>query len=105
LVLGYTQGVQIWLVSANGEAQEVLSWKQGSVKTLRVLPSPEENCFGFPDNFAHCRPLIALADSTGPGTAFTTATFISLKTGEQVRFSIFGIYVDVLMGVYSLSGA
>eukprot|EP00095_Tigriopus_kingsejongensis_P005566 maker-scaffold12_size759060-snap-gene-2.15 protein:Tk05566 transcript:maker-scaffold12_size759060-snap-gene-2.15-mRNA-1 annotation:"breast carcinoma-amplified sequence 3-like protein" len=84
LILGYTQGVQIWLVPFNGEAKEVLSWKQGSVKTLRVLSHPE-NSFGSPDNFAHCRPLIAMADSTGPGTAFSSASFLSLKTGEQVH--------------------
>eukprot|EP00094_Tigriopus_californicus_P011925 TCALIF_11520-PA protein Name:"Similar to rudhira Breast carcinoma-amplified sequence 3 homolog (Drosophila melanogaster)" AED:0.12 eAED:0.12 QI:210/0.88/0.7/1/0.77/0.6/10/0/1394 len=84
LILGYTQGVQIWLVPINGEAKEVLSWKRGSVKTLRVLPKPE-NSFGVPDNFAHCRPLIALADATGPGAPFTSVSFLSLKTGEQVH--------------------
>lgn len=83
LTLGYTSGVQVWLIPINGEAQEVLSWKQGTVKTLRVLPTPEA-CFGSPDNFAHCRPLIALADSTGPGTAYSSASFLSLKSGEQV---------------------
>ena len=35
LVLGYTQGVQVWLIPVTGEAQEVLSWKSGTVKTLR----------------------------------------------------------------------
>ncbi len=84
LVLGYTQGVQIWLIPNSGEAQEVLSWKQGIVKTLRVAPTPIEMS-DQPDNFSHCRPLIAMADATGPGTAFTSASFISLKTGEQVQ--------------------
>jgi hypothetical protein len=84
LVLGYTQGVQVWLIPMTGEAQEVLSWKQGTVKTLRILPAPE-NCFGYLDNFEHVRPLIAMADSAGPGTAFSSASFISLKTGEQVK--------------------
>lgn len=84
LILGYTQGVQIWLIPFTGEAKEVLSWKQGCVKTLRVLPTPE-NCFGNLDNFSHCRPLIAMVDSTGPGTPFSSASFISLKTGEQVE--------------------
>ncbi len=85
LVLGYTQGVQIWLVPQTGEAQEVLSWKQGVVKTLRVLPTPETR-FGYPDNYAHCRPLVCLTDSTGPSTPFSAATFISLKSGEQVNY-------------------
>ncbi len=39
----------------------------------------------MPDNYAHCRPLIGLADSTGPSTPFSTANFISLKSGELVR--------------------
>ncbi len=84
LVLGYTQGVQVWLVPPSGEARELLSWKQGVVKTLKLLPAPETR-FGFPDNYAHCRPLICLTDSTGPSAPFSAATFISLKSGEQVR--------------------
>ena len=83
LVLGYTQGIQVWLIPASGEAQEVLSWKYGQVKTLKVLPTPED-VFGSPDNFAHCRPLIVMVDSTGPGTPFSSASFTSLKTGEVV---------------------
>jgi len=84
LVVGYTQGVQVWLVPANGEAQEVLSWRHGVVRTLRVLPAPQP-VFGGEDNYGHCRPLICLADSTGPSTPFSVATFISLRTGEQVH--------------------
>ena len=85
LVLGYTQGIQVWLIPASGEAQEVLSWKYGQVKSLKVLPTPE-NVYGSPDNFAHCRPLIVMVDSTGPGTPFSSASFTSLKSGEVVRF-------------------
>lgn len=64
----------------SGEAQEVLAWRQGQVKTLKILPSPE-SCFGSPDNFAHCRPLAVMVDSTG----FTSGSFISLKSGEVVH--------------------
>lgn len=28
LTLGYGAGVQVWLIPPNGEAQEVLSWRQ-----------------------------------------------------------------------------
>lgn len=45
LVLGYGTGVQCWCIPANGEAVEVLSWRHGSVRTLRLLPQP--NCAGF----------------------------------------------------------
>lgn len=41
LVLGYGSGVQCWIIPANGEAVEVLSWRHGSVRTLRLLPQPE----------------------------------------------------------------
>ena len=64
----------------SGEAQEVLAWRQGQVKTLKILSTPE-NCLGTPDNFAHCRPLVVMVDSTG----FTSASFISLKSGESVH--------------------
>ena len=75
----------MWLLPMNGEAQEVLSWRQGTVKTLRILPAPKPSVAGQRDSFEHCRPLIVLADSTGPGAAFTSASFISLRSGEQVR--------------------
>ena len=74
--------MKVWLLPANGECLEVLSWRQGSVKTLRVLSTPDEE--HGTDNFSHVRPLIALADATGPGQAYSSANFISLKTGEQV---------------------
>ena len=66
LTLGYSQGVQVWIIPVTGEAQEVLAWRQGQVKTLKCLPTPE-NCFGSPDNFAHCRPLVVMVDTTGEG--------------------------------------
>ena len=81
LTLGYTQGVQVWMIPYNGEAQEVFSLKHGQIKSLRLLPTPE-NVFGTPDNFAHCRPLAVTVDSAGPGPAFSAASFTSLKTGE-----------------------
>lgn len=84
LVLGYTTGVQVWLVSASGEASEILSWRQGVVRTLRVLSNPkvddERN-----DPFKTKRPLVAICDSAGPGPQFCNVSFISMKTGEQVK--------------------
>jgi len=97
LTLGYSQGVQVWIIPVTGEAQEVLAFRQGQVKTLKCLPTPE-NCFGSPDNFAHCRPLVVMVDTTGPGSAFTSASFISLKTGEGVHNIKFNSEVaDVLV--------
>ncbi|XP_041973444.1 breast carcinoma-amplified sequence 3 homolog isoform X2 [Aricia agestis] len=79
LVLGYGSGVQVWLVSPTGEAQEVLSWRQGTVRVLRILPTPEHDCFTAK------RPLIALCDSAGIGPPFCALSFISIRGGEQVK--------------------
>lgn len=45
LVIGYTNGVQIWVCPVSGEAQEVMSVRQGPVKILRLLPAPKEGYF------------------------------------------------------------
>ena len=80
LILGYTVGVQVWLIPANGEAQEIVAQKHGQIKTLKLLRTPDFNSsYGSPDNFAHCRPLMVTVDSTGPGAPFSSATFTSMK--------------------------
>ncbi|KAL0883655.1 hypothetical protein ABMA27_015781 [Loxostege sticticalis] len=80
LILGYGSGVQVWLVPPTGEAQEVLSWRQGTVRVLRILPTPQHG-----DVFASKRPLIALCDSASPGPTFCSLSFISIRGGEQVK--------------------
>ncbi|GBP48283.1 Breast carcinoma-amplified sequence 3 homolog [Eumeta japonica] len=91
LILGYGSGVQVWVIPPNGEAQEVLSWRQGSVRVLRILPTPQ-----YGDSFVAKRPLIALCDSAGPGPTFCSLSFISVRGGEQAivvsfseRFAVF----------------
>lgn len=79
LILGYGSGVQVWLINPTGEAQEVLSWRQGQVRVLRILPTPQHG-----DCFASKRPLIALCDSASPGPPFCSLSFISIRGGEQV---------------------
>ncbi|XP_047110731.1 breast carcinoma-amplified sequence 3 homolog [Schistocerca piceifrons] len=80
LILGYGNGIQVWAIPASGEAMEVLSWRQGVVRTLRILPTPQDS-----DQFSHKRPLIALCDSAGPGPHFCSLSFISLRFGDQVK--------------------
>ncbi|XP_060800827.1 uncharacterized protein LOC106134548 [Amyelois transitella] len=80
LILGYGSGVQVWLIPPSGDAQEVLSWRQGTVKVLRILPSPQHG-----DCFASKRPLIALCDSASTGPTFCSLSFISIRGGEQVK--------------------
>jgi len=84
LVLGYTQGVQVWLIPGSGEAKLVLSRFHGQVKALRILPTPETGHLAT-DHYSHARPLVALCDSSGPGTAFMSVSFVSLLSGDQVN--------------------
>lgn len=96
LVLGYGSGVQCWIVPANGEAVEVLSWRHGSVRTLRLLPQPLlDNAAGgaaaagettVTDRYAGQRPLIAICDaSVASAVPFCAVNFVSLRSGETVR--------------------
>ncbi|XP_042237211.1 BCAS3 microtubule associated cell migration factor-like isoform X3 [Homarus americanus] len=84
LIIGYGCGVQAWVIPVNGEAMEVLSWRQGAVRTLKVLPTPATSASTV-DHYSLKRPIIALCDTAGPGPQFCSVSFISLKTGEQVK--------------------
>lgn len=87
LVLGYGSGVQCWAVPANGEAVEILSWRHGSVRTLRILPHPlPDNQSSVEDRFANQRPLVAICDASAASTApFCTLNFVSLRGGETAK--------------------
>ncbi|XP_071445590.1 breast carcinoma-amplified sequence 3 homolog isoform X2 [Hetaerina americana] len=79
-------GAQVWVVAGeDGRAREVLSWRQGMVRTLRILPSPECSPGSPPDEFPSRRPLVALCDSAAPGPPFCSVSFISLRVGEQIK--------------------
>uniref|UniRef100_A0A0P4WED6 BCAS3 WD40 domain-containing protein n=1 Tax=Scylla olivacea TaxID=85551 RepID=A0A0P4WED6_SCYOL len=84
LIVGYACGVQAWVIPVNGEAVEVLSWRQGAVRVLKVLPTPVTSASSV-DHYSLKRPIIALCDTAGPGPHFCSVSFISLKTGEQVK--------------------
>ncbi|KAM7310438.1 BCAS3 microtubule associated cell migration factor [Ixodes scapularis] len=83
IVVGYMNGVQIWCISTNGEAQEVLSWRQGPVRVLNILPTPDSSSGN--DMFASKRPLVALCDSSNPGQQFCSVSIVSLKTMDQAH--------------------
>lgn len=88
LVLGYGSGVQCWAIPANGEAVEVLSWRHGSVRTLRILPHPltETGDSSEPDRFTSQRPLVAICDASTTSTApFCSLNFVSLRSGETAK--------------------
>ncbi|KAL3267342.1 hypothetical protein HHI36_011473 [Cryptolaemus montrouzieri] len=85
LILGYSTGIQIWCIAANGEATEILAWRHGSIKVVRILPSPHKVEGNFRDSFLSKRPLIALCDNASPGPPYCALSFMSLRTGEQVK--------------------
>lgn len=76
----------MWCIPVSGEAREVLSWSQGLVRTLCILPNPE---LGLPlrqDSYKHKRPLVAMVDNAGPGPQFCAVSFISIREGDQVCY-------------------
>ncbi|KAJ8312437.1 hypothetical protein KUTeg_009810 [Tegillarca granosa] len=70
LILGYSNGVQIWNIMPNGEAQEALSLRQGPIKILRVLPTPTP---------------AAICDTSSAGQPYCSVKFVSLRTGDEVH--------------------
>ncbi|XP_050411358.1 BCAS3 microtubule associated cell migration factor isoform X1 [Patella vulgata] len=84
LILGYNNGVQIWNITSNGDGQEILSLRQGPVRILKVLPTPDiGNCDN--EKFASKRPLIAVCDSSSAGQPFCSVKFVSLRSGDEVH--------------------
>ncbi|KAL5017211.1 hypothetical protein ScPMuIL_006800 [Solemya velum] len=88
LLLGYTNGIQIWNIKSNGEAQELLSLREGPIKVARVLPTPDP-VFGENDAFASARPLIAVCDASSAGQPYCSVKFLSLRTGDEIHMISF----------------
>ncbi|XP_013379441.1 LOW QUALITY PROTEIN: breast carcinoma-amplified sequence 3-like [Lingula anatina] len=111
LVLGYVNGVQVWIVTASGESHEVLSLRQGPVRVLRVLSSPEpvfED--SMHDAFESKRPLVALSDGSSPGQPYCSVKLLSLKTGDEVHSisfpsPVFNIQANKRVMVVGLHGS
>lgn len=87
LMIGYTDGLQIWSVSLAGEAQELFSVRHGPVRTARILPAPHISPVKT-DSFADKRPLLGVcksAGSSGTSPPYCCADLYSLRTGEMVK--------------------
>uniref|UniRef100_A0A8D3AWR2 BCAS3 microtubule associated cell migration factor n=1 Tax=Scophthalmus maximus TaxID=52904 RepID=A0A8D3AWR2_SCOMX len=87
LMIGYTDGMQIWGVSLAGEAQELFSVRHGPVRAARILPAPHISPLKM-DIFADKRPLLGVCKSTGSsGTSppYCCVDLYSLRTGEMVK--------------------
>ncbi|XP_070204277.1 BCAS3 microtubule associated cell migration factor-like isoform X3 [Littorina saxatilis] len=85
LVLGYGNGVQMWHITHQGEALEVLSLRQGPISYIRVLPTPTPDLDGFTGK----RPLVAICDSSSAGQPFCGVKFVSLRSGDEVHSASF----------------
>ncbi|XP_075709116.1 BCAS3 microtubule associated cell migration factor isoform X4 [Rhinoderma darwinii] len=87
LMIGYTDGLQIWSIPASGEAQEMFSVRHGPVRSARILPSPQINSQKA-DSFSEKRPLLGMCKSTGSCSTsqpFCCVDLYSLRTGEIVK--------------------
>lgn len=87
VMIGYSDGMQVWGIPISGEAQELFSVRHGPVRAARILPAPQlgaQKC----DNFAEKRPLLGVCKSIGSsGTTppYCCVDLYSLRTGEMVK--------------------
>lgn len=87
LMIGYTDGLQIWSIPVSGEAQELFSVRHGPVRSARILPSPQISSLKA-DGFSEKRPLLGMCKSTGSCSTsqpFCCVDLYSLRTGEMVK--------------------
>lgn len=82
LTIGYTNGIQIWLLLEDGEAQEVMSLRQGPIRHFRFLVTP----FNAASKDLHStkRPLIALTEDPSLPHSYTSVRIMSLRHGSEV---------------------
>lgn len=83
LFVGYSSGFQIWVIPSSGEAQEILSLRQGPVRHVRLLSQPSST--ECPDIFSMKRPLLIVCDASSAGQPYCSIKFISLRTGDEVH--------------------
>lgn len=104
LILGYKTGIQIWSIPANGEATEVLSWRHGIVRCLKILPTPISSYVAdcnasepSDDMYAQKRPLMAICESahvSSAGPQFCTMNILSLRDGDSVSIVDFAHIIE-----------
>ncbi|KAG8587822.1 hypothetical protein GDO81_005794 [Engystomops pustulosus] len=74
LMIGYSDGLQVWSIPVSGEAQELFSVRHGPVRSARILPSPQISSQKA-DSFSEKRPLLGMCKSTGSCRKCLTAVF------------------------------
>ncbi|CEF66673.1 Breast carcinoma-amplified sequence 3 [Strongyloides ratti] len=89
IIFGLARGYQIWLVMDNGNIEEVVSERQGPLKTGHLLPfypEPLHNETTVIDKFISKRPIMALIEafSPTPESQFCQLSFLSFVTATVV---------------------
>nr|CAB3225211.1 breast carcinoma-amplified sequence 3 homolog [Phallusia mammillata] len=82
LVLGYSNGMQMWNLLGTGEAQEVFSMREGPVKTMCILPPPPPT--NLVDGLQTSRPLVAICIATDSKQLYASVSIRSLRSGDQL---------------------
>lgn len=99
VVVGLARGYQIWARMENGDCEEILSERQGPLRTGRLLPMDCEPSFGIhSDRFESSRPLFALVDESTriPEKQYCTVSFLSLVSAQVVHKICFAEPVQAL---------
>uniref|UniRef100_A0A0N5AGS7 BCAS3 domain-containing protein n=1 Tax=Syphacia muris TaxID=451379 RepID=A0A0N5AGS7_9BILA len=87
VVFGLTRGFQIWAILESGECEEIVTERQGSLKTGRLLTCNPKQSFGvLEDKFEAYRPLFAFVDANSSvDRSCSTLSFISLVCRQHVH--------------------
>ncbi|KAL4003008.1 Breast carcinoma amplified sequence 3 family protein [Acanthocheilonema viteae] len=88
IVVGLARGYQIWACMENGDCREILSERQGPLRTGLLLSMDCEPSFGIHNDwFKGLRPLFALVDENTPvpDRQCSTVSFVSLLNPQLVH--------------------
>uniref|UniRef100_A0A0R3S4D9 BCAS3 domain-containing protein n=1 Tax=Elaeophora elaphi TaxID=1147741 RepID=A0A0R3S4D9_9BILA len=99
IVVGLARGYQIWARMENGDCREILSERQGPLRTGLLLSMGCEPSFGIHnDRFRGFRPLFALVDENTPvpDRQCCTVSFVSLLSSQFVHKINFADSVQAL---------
>ncbi|MCP9258518.1 Breast carcinoma amplified sequence 3 [Dirofilaria immitis] len=99
VVIGLVRGYQIWARMENGDCREILSERQGPLRTGLLLSTDCEPSFGIHnDRFKGLRPLFALVDENVqiPERQCCTVSFVSLLNAQFVHKINFADSVQTL---------
>ncbi|EFO23938.1 hypothetical protein LOAG_04555 [Loa loa] len=99
IVVGLARGYQIWARMENGDCREILSERQGPLRTGLLLSVDCEPSFGIHnDRFKGFRPLFALVDENTPvpDRQCCTVSFVSLLSAQYVHKINFSDSVQAL---------